>query len=146
MRHGKSGKTLGMKTSHRRAVLRNMAISLVEHGRIETTLVRAKALRGFIEPLITFGKKGDLSARRHVLRMLPNKECVGRIFTDVAPAFAERPGGYTRILRTGRRVGDNASMAIIEFVDEVKRSEKPEKTEKPAKAKAEKPAEEAAAE
>ena len=123
MRHGKSGKTLGMKTSHRVAVLRNMAISLVEHGRIETTLLRAKALRVFIEPLITAGKKDDLSSRRHVLRRLPNKACVKRIFSDVSPAFAERPGGYTRIVRTGRRQGDNASMAIIEFVDEIKKAE-----------------------
>ena len=123
MRHGNSGKTLGVKTSHRIAMLRNMAISLVEHGRIETTLLRAKALRGFIEPLITAGKKNDLSARRHVLRKLPNKACVKRLFDEVSPAFAERPGGYTRILRTGRRQGDNASMAIIEFVDEIKPAE-----------------------
>ena len=120
MRHGKKGKTLGMETAHRVAVLRNMASSLIEHGRIETTLVRAKALRGFIEPLITFGKKKDLSARRLVLRRLPNKKSVKRLFDEVSPVFAERPGGYTRIMRTGRRQGDNAEMAIIEFVDEIK--------------------------
>lgn len=120
MRHGKSGKTLGVVTAHRVAMLRNMSISLVEHGRIETTLTRAKALRGFIEPLITAGKKDDLSARRYVLRRLPNKAAVQRIFSEVSPVFAERPGGYTRIIRTGRRQGDNASMAIIEFVEEIK--------------------------
>ena len=125
MRHGKKGKTLGMETAHRVAVLRNMASSLIEHCRIETTLVRAKALRGFIEPLITFGKKQDLSARRLVLRRLPNKKSVKRLFDDVAPAFAERPGGYTRIMRTGRRQGDNAEMAIIEFVDEIKSAKAP---------------------
>ncbi|GAB7141126.1 hypothetical protein RsTz2092_10880 [Deferribacterales bacterium RsTz2092] len=116
MRHGKSGKTLGMGTAHRIAVLRNMAISLVEHGRIETTLLRAKALRGFIEPLITVGKKNELSSIRHVMKKLPNKLCVRKIFGELSPSFVERPGGYTRILKTRRRVGDNALMAIIEFV------------------------------
>lgn len=117
MRHGKSGRTLGMDTAHRVAVLRNMAISLIEHGRIETTLERAKTLRGFVEPLITAGKKNDLASRRYVLRRLPNPDAVKRLFSEVSPMFAERPGGYTRILRTGRRKGDNASMALIEFVD-----------------------------
>lgn len=120
MRHGKSGKTLGMDTAHRVAVLRNMAASLIEHGRIETTLVRAKVLRGFVEPLITAGKKkDDLSARRYVLRKLPNKKSVKRLFDEVSPVFADRPGGYTRILRTGRRKGDNAPMALIEFVEDI---------------------------
>ncbi|MDR2883645.1 MAG: 50S ribosomal protein L17 [Deferribacteraceae bacterium] len=123
MRHGKSGKTLGMGTAHRVAVLRNMAISLIEHGRIETTLTRAKALRVFIEPLITAGKRDDLSSRRHVLSIIPHKDTVKRLFGEVSPVFKERPGGYTRIMRTGRRQGDNASMAIIEFVDEVKKAE-----------------------
>ncbi|MDR0454860.1 MAG: 50S ribosomal protein L17 [Deferribacteraceae bacterium] len=120
MRHGKSGKTMGMHTSLRVAVLRNMAVSLIEHGRISTTLLRAKVLRGFVEPLITAGKKNDLSSRRYVLRRLPNKSAVKRLFSEVSPAFAERKGGYTRIMRTGRRKGDNADMAMIEFVDKIK--------------------------
>jgi large subunit ribosomal protein L17 len=120
MRHGKSGKTLGMGTAHRVAVLRNMAVSLIEHKRIETTLLRAKALRVFIEPLITRGKEGSLASRRLVLRKLPNKDAVKRLFDEVGPSFAERNGGYTRILRLENRKGDNASMALIEFVDEIK--------------------------
>jgi len=127
MRHGKSGKTMGMHTALRVAALRNMAISLIEHGRIKTTLVRAKVLRSFVEPLITAGKKNDLSARRHVLRRLPNPSAVKRLFSDVSTAFAERNGGYTRIMRTGRRKGDNADMAIIEFVDEIKAPEQAKK-------------------
>ena len=123
MRHGKSGKTLGMHTSLRVAVLRNMAVSLIEHGRIETTLARAKVLRGFVEPLITAGKKQDLSSRRHVLRRLPNPDAVKRLFSKVSTAFAERKGGYTRIIRTGRRKGDNADMAMIEFVDKINETE-----------------------
>lgn len=119
MRHNKSGKTLGMDTAHRVAVLRNMAISLIEYGRVETTVTRAKALRSFIEPLITAGKKKDLSSRRLVLRKLPNKGAVKRLFDEVSPVFESRPGGYTRIIRTGKRQGDNADMAIIEFVDAV---------------------------
>lgn len=120
MRHGKSGKTLGMGTAHRVAVLRNMAISLIEHGRIQTTLLRAKTLRGFIEPLITKSKDSSLSSRRLVLRRLPDKDAVKKLFDQIAPAFADRNGGYTRILRLERRQGDNASMALIEFVDEIK--------------------------
>jgi large subunit ribosomal protein L17 len=96
-----------------------MASSLVEHGRIETTVDRAKALRQFVEPLITLGKKGDLSARRLALRRLPNKKTVHKIFDEVSPMFQNRPGGYTRILKTGFRQGDNANTAIIEFVEDI---------------------------
>jgi len=119
MRHRKSGKRLGKNTSHRYSMLRNMASSLVEHGRIETTVDRAKALRQYIEPLITLGKKGDLPARRLALRRLPNKAAVHKIFDEIAPQFQNRPGGYTRILKTGFRPGDNANTAIIEFVEEL---------------------------
>lgn len=118
MRHGKSGKTLGRPTAHRVSMLRSMAGFLIEHGRIETTVTRAKALRIFVEPLITFGKEGDLSARRLVLRRLPNKKIVNKLFDEVAPKFKERPGGYTRIIKTGYRRGDQADMAIIELVSE----------------------------
>lgn len=117
MRHRKSGKKLGKNTSHRYAMLRNMASSLVEHERIETTVDRAKTLKQFVEPLITLGKKGDLSARRLALKRLPNKKTVHKIFDDISPRFSNRPGGYTRVLKTGFRPGDNANTAIIEFVE-----------------------------
>ncbi|MGA1846824.1 50S ribosomal protein L17 [Deferribacter abyssi] len=117
MRHRKAGKKLGRPTAHRVAMLRNMTISLVNNGRIETTLTRAKALRGFVEPLITLGKRGDLAARRLALRRLPNKNAVHKIFDEIAPIFKNRPGGYTRIIKTGFRKGDNARLAIIEFVE-----------------------------
>jgi large subunit ribosomal protein L17 len=118
MRHRKSGKKLGRPTAHRFSMLRSMAGFLVEHGRIETTVTRAKALRVFVEPLITLGKAGDLSSRRLALRKLPNKDIINKLFEEVAPKFKERPGGYTRIIKTGYRRGDQADMAIIEFVKE----------------------------
>jgi len=117
MRHKKSGFKLGRKPAHRKAMVRNLATSLVEHGRIETTVTRAKALRIFIEPLVTLGKKGELANRRQALKKLPNKDVVHKIFDEIAPKFKERPGGYTRIIKTGYRQGDMAPMAIIEFVD-----------------------------
>lgn len=117
MRHNKSGFKLGRKPAHRKAMVRNLATSLVEHGRIETTVNRAKALRMFVEPLITLGKKGDLAARRIAMQKLPNKAVVHKLFDEIAPKFSERPGGYTRIIKTGYRQGDMAQMAIIEFVD-----------------------------
>jgi len=122
MRHRKSGKKLGKPTYARVAMLRNMAYSLIMNHRIETTVDRAKALRGFIEPLITLGKKGDLSARRLALRRLPNKQAVHTLFEEVAPVFKERNGGYTRIIKTSIRRGDNAQLAIIEFVDKPEKS------------------------
>lgn len=117
MRHGLSGNRLGRKPAHRKAMVRNLATSLVDNGRIETTVARAKQLRMFIEPLVTLGKRGDLAARRTALSKLPNKTVVHKIFDEIAPKFSERPGGYTRIIKTGFRQGDNAAMAIIEFVD-----------------------------
>jgi len=117
MRHGKSGFKLGRKPAHRKAMVRNLATSLVEHGRIETTVTRAKALRMFVEPLVTLGKKGDVAARRRAMQKLPNKAVVHKLFDEIAPKFSERPGGYTRIIKTGYRQGDQAPMAIIEFVD-----------------------------
>ncbi|WP_022850591.1 50S ribosomal protein L17 [Limisalsivibrio acetivorans] len=117
MRHRKKGSKLGRPTAHRYSMLRSMAGSLVEHGRIETTVTRARALRSFIEPLITLGKDGDLSSRRLAMRKLPNKQVVHKIFDEVAPRFKERPGGYTRIIKTNIRKGDQSQMAIIEFVD-----------------------------
>lgn len=119
MRHRNSGKKLGKPTYARIAMLRSMAISLINHGRIETTVDRAKALRVFVEPLITLGKKKDLSSRRLALRRLPNKDAVNVLFEKIAPVFSDRNGGYTRILKTSVRRGDNAQLAIIELVDKV---------------------------
>lgn len=129
MRHRNSGKKLGKPTYARIAMLRSMAISLMKYGRIETTVDRAKSLRVFVEPLITLGKKNDLSSRRLALRRLPNKDAVNNLFEKVAPAFSKRDGGYTRILKTSVRRGDNAQLAIIELVDkaapEIKEENKP---------------------
>lgn len=119
MRHGVINKKFRMKTSHRIASFSNMTKSLIEHGRIETTLDKAKYLRGVIEPLITLGKRGDLAARRLVLSRLHHTPTVHRLFDVIAPVFKDRKGGYTRILKLGRRRGDNAQMALIEFVDPI---------------------------
>lgn len=119
MRHGVVNNKFRMKTSHRIATFRNMAKSLIENGRLETTLDKAKVLRGVVEPLITLGKKGTLAARRTALSRLPHAPTIHRLFDVVAPVFKDRAGGYTRVLKTGRRLGDNAEMAIIEFVDPI---------------------------
>jgi large subunit ribosomal protein L17 len=120
MRHHRVIKHLGRDTAHRYAMLRNLAAELIEHGSISTTLVRAKVLRSYIEPLITLGKKGDLSARRLALRKLPNKKAIGKLFAVIAPFYNDRMGGYTRILKIGERDGDNSKVAIIELVDKEK--------------------------
>jgi len=117
MRHHKHHGSLGLVSSHRRALLSNMAASLIAHGRIETTQARARAVRPYVEKLITLGKRGDLHARRQALARLKHRSAVDQLFNDVAPAFAERAGGYTRIIRTRQRAGDAAPMAIIELVD-----------------------------
>lgn len=116
MRHKSGIKKLGRPTDHRLAMLRNLAISLIEKGRIETTVDRAKALRSFVEPIITLGKRGDLSAIRLAYKKLHNKDAVRVVFKELAPKYKDRPGGYTRVLKTRIRRGDNATMAIIEFV------------------------------
>jgi large subunit ribosomal protein L17 len=117
MRHGKKFNHLGRKSAHRKATLRNMAIALIEHKRIFTTLAKAKALRQFIEPLVTKGKSNTTHSRRVVFSYLQNKEAVKEIFDGIAVKSADRPGGYVRIIRTGWRKGDAADMAMIEFVD-----------------------------
>jgi len=118
MRHRKHHGSLGLPTGHRRAVLANLATALFTHGRIETTQARARAMRPYVEKLITLGKRGDLHARRQALAKLRQRPVVDRLFNDVAPAFAERAGGYTRTIKTGFRAGDTASMAMIELVDQ----------------------------
>lgn len=117
MRHKSGIKKLGRPTEHRMAMIRNLAISLIEKGRIETTVDRAKVLRSFVEPIVTLGKKGDLSAIRLAYSKLHNKDAVRKVFKEIAPKYNNRPGGYTRVLRTRIRRGDNATMAIIEFVE-----------------------------
>ena len=117
MRHNKKFNHLGRQSSHRKAMLANMASSLIESKRITTTVAKAKALRMYVEPLITKAKDDTTHSRRVVFSHLQNKEAVSELFRDVAEKVADRPGGYTRILRTGNRLGDNAEMCIIELVD-----------------------------
>lgn len=117
MRHGKKVNHLGRKSEHRKAMLSNMACSLIEHKRISTTVAKAKALRVYVEPLITKSKTDSTHSRRTVFSYLKRKEVVAELFRDVAPKVAGRPGGYTRIIRTGYRLGDNAEMCMIELVD-----------------------------
>jgi len=116
MRHQKSGRKFGRTTAHRRAMFSNMATSLILHERIQTTDAKAKDLRRIVERLITLAKKGDLAARRRAYRTVRDQAVLKKLFDEVGPRYTERPGGYTRILKTGNRVGDNAAMALIELV------------------------------
>ena len=117
MRHVKGYRKLGMESAHRRAFLRNMATSLLKHGRIETTVPRAKEIRKVVEKMITCGKKGTLQGRRQVEAYLFEPAVSKKVCTDIAKRFADRPGGYTRIIRLGRRFGDGANLCKIELVD-----------------------------
>ena len=117
MRHGKTINHLGRKAEHRQAMLANMANSLIEHKRINTTVAKAKALRKYVEPLLTKSKADSTHNRRTVFSYLKNEEAVTELFRTIAPQIADRPGGYTRIIRTGFRQGDNAEMCLIELVD-----------------------------
>jgi len=138
MRHLKSGSKLGRNPWHRRATLRNLVTNLFQHGRITTTLTRAKAARPVAEKMITLGKRDTLQSRRQAASYLMTPETTQKLFSEIAPKFADRPGGYTRIIAAGHRVGDNAKVAILELVNyELKKKEKKEKTKK------EEPAEEA---
>ncbi len=117
MRHGKKVNHLGRKTAHRRAMLANMACSLIEHKRINTTVAKAKALKQFIEPLVTKSKEDTTHNRRIVFARLRDKYAVTELFREVSAKVGDRPGGYTRIIKLGNRLGDNADMALIELVD-----------------------------
>tara|TARA_B100000780_G_scaffold220799_1_gene159853 strand:- start:254 stop:802 length:549 start_codon:yes stop_codon:yes gene_type:complete len=117
MRHKKAFNHLGRKSAHRKAMLANMASSLIEHKRINTTVAKAKALRSYVEPLITKSKEDTTHSRRVVFGYLQNKQAVTELFREVAPKIGERPGGYTRIIKTGHRLGDAAEMCMIELVD-----------------------------
>jgi large subunit ribosomal protein L17 len=117
MKHARSGKKLGRDSAHRKALYSNLAGALIEHGRIQTTEAKAKAVKPFAEKLITLGKRGDLAARRQALAHLRSQFVVHHLFAEVAPRFAERPGGYTRIIKLGPRQGDAAEMVYLELVD-----------------------------
>ena len=165
MRHNKAINHLGRKSGHRKAMLSNMACSLIEHKRIKTTVAKAKALKTYVEPLITKSKEDTTHSRRTVFSYLKNKEAIKELFGVIAPKIADRPGGYTRVLHTGFRLGDGADMALIELVDfneaalasakkEAKKSTRRSRAKKaepkaeaaPAEAPAETPAEEPKAE
>ena len=117
MRHNKSVNHLGRTDSHRKAMLANMSVSLISHKRIQTTVAKAKALKTYLEPLVTKSKEDTTHQRRTVFSYLKNKEAVTELFRNIAPKIADRPGGYLRVLHTGFRQGDGAEMALIEFVD-----------------------------
>ena len=117
MRHRRAGKKLGRDSAHRKALYSNLAGALIEHGRIKTTEAKAKAVKPFAEQMITLGKRGDLHARRLALAELRSQDVVHQLFADVAPRFADRPGGYTRIVKLGPRFGDAAEMVYLELVD-----------------------------
>lgn len=118
MRHRKAGRKLGRTSSHRKAMLRNMVTSLLEYETIVTTDVKAKELRGVAEKMITLGKRGSLHARRQALSFIRGRVVVQKLFEELAPRYSERSGGYTSIVKTGHRVGDNAPMSVIELVSE----------------------------
>lgn len=118
MRHRRRGRRLSRTSQHRRAMLRNMATSLFQHDGIETTVAKAKELRPFAERLITLARRGDLHARRQVERHIRDRAVSGKLFGELGPRFASRPGGYTRIVKLGHRVGDGAEMARIELLGE----------------------------
>jgi large subunit ribosomal protein L17 len=117
MQHNRAGRKLGRTTAHRKALFRNQLSSLITHERIQTTLPKAKDLRPLIEKMVTLGKRGGLHARRLVLKTIPEATTVKKLFEEIAPRFKERAGGYTRIMKLGRRQGDGAEMAILEFID-----------------------------
>ncbi|QSH40133.1 50S ribosomal protein L17 [Lentisphaerota bacterium ZTH] len=147
MRHRLHTFKIGRTGAHRKAMLANMVSSLIEHGQIKTTITKAKEARRFAEKMVTLGKKGDLHRRRLAISKLRNTDAVKKLFDEIAPQYAEREGGYTRIIKLGQRVGDGAEMCILQFVE----SGAPAKKQKAAPAvkaeeKAEAPAEEAKAE
>ena len=117
MRHNKSGRKLSRKTAHRKALMSNLASALITHKKIKTTDAKAKELRRFIEPLVTYAKKGDLHSRRQVLKKINHKEIVRELFDNIGPKLSSRNGGYTRIIKLGFRDNDCATISIIEFVD-----------------------------
>jgi large subunit ribosomal protein L17 len=116
VRHRKKGRKLSRTASHKKATMRNMATALFRHERIETTTAKAKELRPYAERLITLARRGDVHARRQAARKIQDREVLGKLFDDIAPRYADRPGGYTRVLKLGARKGDAAEMSLIELV------------------------------
>ena len=117
MRHARTGKKLGRDSAHRKALYSNLAGALIEHGRIKTTVTKAKAVKPIAEKMITLGRRGDLAARRQATSYLRSRDVVHKLFAEVAPRFADRPGGYSRIVKLGPRQGDAAEMVYLELVD-----------------------------
>jgi len=117
LRHARKGKKLGRDSAHRKALYANLACSLIEHGRIKTTEAKAKAVKPYAEKMITLGRRGDLHARRQAIAELRTQEIVHKLFADIGPRMADRPGGYTRIIKIGHRLGDAAEMVYLELVD-----------------------------
>lgn len=140
MRHRNSGKRLGRNTSHRNAMMRNMVTSLFEHEKITTTDARAKELRPMAEKLVTLAKRGDLHARRLVGEVVRDRQTVAKLFERIAPRYAERPGGYFRIIKLGHRLGDNAALSMIAFVEEAYEPKPKKKAPAPAPEKKAAPA------
>src|SRR5580692_9805126 len=118
MRHQRSGRKLGRDSAHRKALYSNLAGALIEHGRIKTTVTKAKAVRPIAEQMITLGRRGDLHARRQAVAFLRSKDVVHKLFAEIGPRFADRPGGYSRIIKLGPRAGDAAEMVYLELLDE----------------------------
>jgi len=119
MRHHRAGRKLGRDAAHRKALYANLTASLIQHGRIKTTVAKAKEVRPVAEQMITLGRRGDVAARRHALKFLRSQDVVHKLFSDVGPRFSDRPGGYSRIVKLGPRQGDAAEMAYLELVDYV---------------------------
>jgi large subunit ribosomal protein L17 len=133
VRHARAGKKLGRDSAHRKALYSNLAGALIEHGRIKTTVTKAKAVKPLAEQMITLGRRGDLHARRQATSFLRSRDVVHKLFAEVAPLFKDRPGGYTRIVKIGPRPGDSAEMAYLELVDEeYVAKEREERTPAPA--------------
>jgi large subunit ribosomal protein L17 len=122
MRHQRAGRKLGRDSAHRKALYANLTASLIEHGRIKTTVAKAKEVRPVAEEMITLGRRGDVPARRQALKFLRSQDVVHKLFSEVGPRFSDRPGGYSRIVKLGPRQGDAAEMAYLELVDYVPRT------------------------
>ena len=144
MRHHRSGKKLGRDAAHRKALYANLAGALIEHGRIKTTVTKAKAVKPIAERMITLGRRGDLHARRQAVAFLRSKDVVHKLFSEVAPRYGDRPGGYARIVKLGPRPGDSAEMAYLELVEEPYAPKQRPVAAAPAAASATAPAVEAA--
>lgn len=134
MRHRKAkGRTLGRRADHRKAMVKNLAEALIAHGRIETTVTRAKEVRSYIEKLITKAREGSLHARRLIVARLHTEDAAKKLFEEIAPKYASRPGGYTRVIKTGPRRGDAVELAVLEFVEDEKKKAKKKPAKKGAK-------------